>query len=803
MPIKLDELVKQTPPQNTILFFGAGSSMPSGGPSGWELSNMIAKEFGLATDKFTLTEIATLAEKRRSRRELIEFLQKKLNGLKPTGSILNVPLLPWKSIYTTNFDTIIEQAFSRSGVDYAVFRTNFDFGARASNNAQKIYKVHGCIESDASLGHNGRIIITENDYLQTEDYRQIMFRNLETELMTANVLIIGYSLADPNIKELITKALKIKYGSGAPGKIFLLLKDEDIDRAALYEEKGIQVCFGSLDDFFSNIKYEEVEKNTDDRDDDFLNFVPTLRSVTWDIKFETRLNKTNAARMFNGQAASYGDISSGLTFDRDIVSEIENYVANTSFIACLIGAAGVGKTTACRQVMLNLVNRGYHCWEHKDDFQLESEYWMKIAQKLSSSGNNGALFIDDAHNHMRAVNDLIEALAKSKITCLKLILSSSKPHWNPRMKSPFMFTLGRTFDQSQLSHSEINSLLRLIDQQPTIQALIERKFLGFSKAEQRRRLEDRCGADMFVCLKNIFAFEKIDDIILREYAELPEIYQDIYRTVAAMEAAGVQVHRQLVIRTLGINSASIAQTLENLTDIITEYSIDKKAGLYGWRGRHGVIVQTIADYKFSNENELYDLFENIISNLNPTYRLEIRTLTDLCDRKHGIGRISNRDRQNVLLKKMISLAPAQRVPRHRLIQNHIASRSFDEAETEIRMFEGQMKIDAPVQRYKVTLLSRRASETPGLMKQDRIAIFQKALKMAEQGIAKFSNDKNLYREYCEVAIEYLRLTGDWSAFDAALEEARSAFDRLLDPELSAIVASFETKGQRIQGGSAA
>jgi hypothetical protein len=67
-----------------------------------------------------------------------------------------------------------------------------------------------------------------------------------------------------------------------------------------------------------------------------------------------------------------------------------------------------------------------------------------------------------------------------------------------------------------------------------VRALVEGGFSGFSRTERRRRLTQRCEADMFVCLKNIFASEKLDDIIIREYETLNLPFQEVYKTVAAM-----------------------------------------------------------------------------------------------------------------------------------------------------------------------------------------------------------------------------------------------------------------------------
>lgn len=88
---------------------------------------------------------------------------------------------------------------------------------------------------------------------------------------------------------------------------------------------------------------------------------------------------------------------------------------------------------------------------------------------------------------------------------------------------------------------------RSVDAQPAIRDLAENSFTRLGRNERIRRLRTRCSADMYVCLKNIFATDALDTILLREYAKLDEDVQDIYRHVAALEAAGSRVHRQLIM----------------------------------------------------------------------------------------------------------------------------------------------------------------------------------------------------------------------------------------------------------------
>ena len=249
---------------------------------------------------------------------------------------------------------------------------------------------------------------------------------------------------------------------------------------------------------------------------------------------------------------------------------------------------------------------------------------------------------------------------------------------------------------SRLSNQEIDRLLALVDREEEIRRLIERTFAGFSNQERRRRLVDRCSSDMFVCLRNIFASESFDDIILREYADLPPEYQDVYKFVAALENAGVRVHRQMVIRLLGIDINNLASMLLNMTDIVNESAIDEKMGIFSWRGRHAVITAIIAEYKFGDEDAWERLFDLVIENISPTYDIEIKSLRDMCNTETGVARFTSKDVQNRLLRRMMSVAPGERIPRHRLIRNLIDDLDFDQAETEIRIFENDFGRDGPV-----------------------------------------------------------------------------------------------------------
>ncbi len=276
--------------------------------------------------------------------------------------------------------------------------------------------------------------------------------------------------------------------------------------------------------------------------------------------------------------------------------------------------------------------------------------WFNLAADLRENGLRGVLLIDDAHGYLYEINELADRLLAADNPHLKLLLVATRHQWNPRIKTATLYKFGREFRLSQLSGEEVERLLQLVDVNTSLKNLIEPQFSGFSRAEKRVRLLDRCEADMFVCLRSIFASENFDDIILREYAELELDLQDIYRYVAAMENAGVKVHRQLLIRLLNIPASVISSALDSLTDIISEYDVSEKEGIFAWRARHAVIAKIITRYKFNDTNKMITLFEQVIRNLQPTYDIEVRTIRELCNIDTGIPSIPSKETQNRLLR---------------------------------------------------------------------------------------------------------------------------------------------------------
>ena len=792
MPVEIAALTHGIDPMRTVLLFGAGSSIPSGAPSVASLQDHFERVFGIPASGYSLAEQTGIIEARtRDRARLITELRGQFTKLRPAGALLNIPLYKWKSIYTTNYDELIEECYRRKEAPCGVYTTNFDFGLREDPDSVQLFKLHGTLKRDEAFGDRSRIILTQADYDLTEQYREQLYDRLKSDLSGAHLIIIGHSLADHDIRGIVDRAIKLRISSGAQTRITLFMYTRDEGRATLYENRGLDVCFAGLDDFFGGMVQHIVAAPVLPVETaDPLDAVPALRTSTIDVSHSLTLNPDPKA-MYNGWPVSYADIRAGLTFQRDIAREIQRQFAalDGKTIAVLLGASGVGKTSAARQALAALSNTHF-CWEHKSDRPLMLYKWQAVATILKKAGKSGILLIDNAHDHLGEANELTELLKEDNNVTLKLVLVSTNHQWNTRVKASAIHKDGKAYNLSIIGTSEVDRLISLVDSRTEFRQFISKNFFGYSRDEKRRRLIQTCSADMFVCLKNVFSSERLNDILLREYAELDTGSREVYSAVAAMESAGVHVHRQLVVRLLGIRADAVGATLARLEDIIHEEPVNEREGIYAWHGRHRVIMQIIAEHTYYNTSRRLDLFNTIVDSIRPSYDIEIRTLRALCNVETGLATIADRRQQNDLLRKMISIAPGERVPRHRLLRNLIEMGDYPDADAELRIFQNDFKMDGPATRYAIVLATARAVRSPGLMREHRIALLEKAQELAASGANRFNRNRGVLTAYCEVGIEIAKLTSQRNVFDLAIEKLKEGEELIGEPKITYDVRAF-------------
>lgn len=792
MPISLDTLKQSINSRQSVLLLGAGAAMPSGAPSGAALAEKlwqdVAKSSAQSDD---LIDTASILERRFGRRAVMEIVRNTLQPLQPTGGLLAIPHHGWNAVFSTNFDKLVERAYKRAGVPLIPVRSNFDLTNRENREGVTLYKIHGCITQDRAFGDKASMILTEQDYEDYQRYRQTMFSTLQTMMLTNDVIVLGQSLRDRHLQDLVKKVLSYRQ-EGVQSEIYVVVYDRDDLRAPLLEDRGAKVVFAGIDEFAHAMAHGITQESVPTLTEGGApNLAASLVSTVYDVQAR-KADSPNVKRMFSGGPASYADIRSGATFERSRHRDaVDRLAEGTAPLVAIIGSAGVGKTTFARQIASNLSADGIPVWEHRNDFPFQSKPWIALERELSSSGQSGILLLDECTRYLRQANILFDALGSLEKPALRVIATANAAQWAPRLKSPIVYKKGVVIELSRLDSAEVNSLINLYQYNKDVSELVQKGFRELPRSTQVSRLREKCGADMFVCLRNIFANENLDTILLTEFEELDDSYQEYYRYVAALEAVGTRVHRQLLMRMLSISADTVSYVLNGLSGIIDEYDIKPKLGIYGWSTRHIVIARRITEYKFSNYDELEKLFDAIIDNINPAVPMELQSVRDVCDNEFGIGRLAETKTRQRLYKRLIEAAEGERIPWHRLVRELLEHESLEDAEYGLRNAIEAVGSDGPLDRYKVRLLLARADRTPGIANGDRLALVRKAFETAEENIRRHPADKFSYKALCDVAIELIRRGESPYILDGPLNKMRDAADKILDPTMDRDLRYYE------------
>ncbi|MCA9942898.1 MAG: SIR2 family protein [Anaerolineales bacterium] len=197
-PARFPNLVTALAKDNTVLFVGSGISIGAGLPGWGELIRPLAEEVGYLwpeDEAFLASEhLLTAAQHYQNQRErnaLIRYLREKLDTtfIGPSSNHERLLSLPIQTIFTTNYDDLIERALQDMGI-----RRQVIFNASQlpywDENVVKVVKLCGDLQDP-------EMVVTKNDFNLYFAKKSHLASRLRTILESKVPLFLGYSLRDP------------------------------------------------------------------------------------------------------------------------------------------------------------------------------------------------------------------------------------------------------------------------------------------------------------------------------------------------------------------------------------------------------------------------------------------------------------------------------------------------------------------------------------------------------------------------------------------------------------------------------
>lgn len=199
----INDFVKALKENNAVIFAGAGLSVASGYFDWKRLMSPIADKLGLdINDEYDLTLLAQFfIDNKGGRGELNQILIEEFHkaGIKASENHKILARLPIGVFWTTNFDSLIEDAIKEVGKTPDVKRTQDDLSINLPRREAIVYKMHGDINDIP------KVVLAKHDY---EDYyktRDLFSNAFKADFVSRTMLFIGFSFSDPNLDYLISR----------------------------------------------------------------------------------------------------------------------------------------------------------------------------------------------------------------------------------------------------------------------------------------------------------------------------------------------------------------------------------------------------------------------------------------------------------------------------------------------------------------------------------------------------------------------------------------------------------------------
>lgn len=209
-------LIKQIQEGNCVLFLGSGASFGAISenadkvPLGQTLADKIARKF-LNEDYVgnPLTYVAELAISETSLLDVQNFIYDLFKVYGPSDFHKLIPQFIWKAIFTTNYDTIIEQSYNTSNLLQelsVVVKDTRQQNIFTSPKSLPYYKLHGSIDNRAD--ESIPFILTIDQYVTHRQNRERLFDTLKELAYDFTFLFVGYSMMDSNVRAILNEISK-------------------------------------------------------------------------------------------------------------------------------------------------------------------------------------------------------------------------------------------------------------------------------------------------------------------------------------------------------------------------------------------------------------------------------------------------------------------------------------------------------------------------------------------------------------------------------------------------------------------
>jgi len=632
-------LIQQIQGGSCVLFLGAGASISSGGPTAEQLADELAQHFfDDKSKRFTLGQVCEYVESNVGREDLEDYLASRLGSLSPQGALLDIPKYQWHTIFTVNFDTLLEKAYEATAGSvqkpYMLFSSK-DNVSNVPSGFVPIYKLHGCLSRCRT--EEGRLTLTSDDYAHAAQIRNRLFNRLADSLADSTVLYVGFGRNDQDFRTILQNLKQAFTHPEDQRRTYALFPGcQEIDRRR-WEREKVTLIDSDCDQFFQQLnetipESERVITATSiikgEPPDILAKLSPTANELISTLQqnfdfIDSRISthEPNVDDFFKGATPTWGVIANKIQAKRDIEDDIVQEVLVDDaldhpkpYFHIITAEAGSGKSTLLRSIAAELSQ----IWDREVLFIQPNGIldYLTLERFIQLMGRRVYICIDNATTRAREIADALSNAGRSRLK-LSILATARANEWENVAEGLYFPSESRS-ELGLLSREEIDRILEALNKTGNLGLLA-----GLTYEAQVHSFESLAQKQLLVALREATEGERFDKIVLDEFDKIPsETAKTAYLAVCALHWLGITMRVGSLRRLTGISFSEFTESVFTpAKKVIIPYdSLDTVDTVYG--ARHSIIARIVFWGKVPSENARLDFYRRVLSSLDLGYEAD-------------------------------------------------------------------------------------------------------------------------------------------------------------------------------------
>ena len=708
-------------------------------PSSEQLRTILGKQFfGNAMEKYDLAFLAEMAIQAQGQALVFEFIRDILKPFKPSTAHYLIPTFGWRAIATTNYDTLIDDAYARTAkriqtiVPFVKDSEPVEERIQRTSNPLPYLKLHGCLKHlhDRDIP----LVLTHESYSRYEKHRKHLYSRLRALAHESTFLFCGYKLGDPHIRKTIYELAED--GIRRP-TWFLVAPNFEEHESSFWASLNVTAISATFTDLMesldsaipsagralgaiSSAQDQPIRSHFISKEPTPSKLISALHRDLVYIHTGIPIDPQDPKKFYQGFDTGWGVISQDLDVRRKPVEDllmdaVVDCPANpTPELFVFTGPAGAGKTIALKRA----------AWEAATSFDALC-LWLGEGGALDDetifdlhrlTNERVFLFVDRVALRIEQVTHLL-GMAKERGIPITVVGSERLNEWNI-YGGPLQSVCQATeLPIHNLSESEIDALLDLLTSHNALGLLA-----GESRKTQKQAFVDRAGRQLLVALHEATLGKPFETIVFDEYLRIvPETAKQLYLDICTMHQHGVPARAGTISRISGIQFKDFAEDFFPPLEKIVLTSTDPYTGDYQYRARHARIARLVFQNARNNDQDRADQLIRIVSSLDVGYGVDRSALRGIAHGRNLVSDIREAEFGRSVFRAAMKTAPDEPfiLQQWAIFELHHKEGSLDEADALIRKAADRNPTSNSIKHTHASICRRRAIEAKSPLAKEK------------------------------------------------------------------------------------